>query len=72
VGVEQQEVKVGARGCFPFYSDVAHRIAAVISRDALTGNYMQLDCISLRQLVTFSKITAEFRLCGEVIHVRHM
>ena len=65
-------MKVGALRCFPFYSDVAHWIAAVIPRSASMRSQMQFDCISLRQSVTLSKISAVFRLCGEVIHRQRM
>jgi len=63
---------VGVLRRFPFYSDVAHWIAAVIPRSASTRSQMQLDCISLRQSVTLAEISAVFRLCGEVIHRRRM
>lgn len=66
--MERQEVKVGVLRRFPFYSDVAHWIAAVIPRSASMRVQMQIDCISLRQSVTLSEISAVFRLCGEVIH----
>ncbi len=67
--MERKEVEVGVLLRFPFYSDVAHRIAAVISRDALTRNYLQSICVWLRQPVTLYEIVAVFRLCGEVIHL---
>ena len=69
VRVERTEVEVGAFCRFPFYSDVAHRIAAVISRVASTRTQMQAICVSLRQPVTLCENIAEFRLCAEVIHL---